>query len=202
MDEREERVVTIVLGTRHLVLGLFSAFVLFVALGGLGVVVARAFLPSILARNEPVPQEQVLVVDAATMGQTKAASEPIRIFSDKAVPPRKPTTVPKPPREPATPPHEAPLPVSAPAPSGFIEPQPGQLFLQVVSTSKAQAAASAERLAKTGLPSVFAKGDDERSFRVLIGPIETKEQAPELRARLEQMGFQPFLRRYKGAPKP
>ena len=184
--------ITIVLSTRHLVLGLFSAVVLFVALGGVGLVLARNLLPGLLARNEPAPQEQVLVVDSAavqpqlntrtprptaTIEQTGAGDR----FQDPA---------------------ESTQPFGQSAEPVFAEPEPGQMFLQALSTTRPLAVRHGERMAQNGLPCIIASGANENTFRVLIGPIASKEDSSRYRARLEELGFQPILRQFEGDARP
>ncbi|MCW5981837.1 MAG: hypothetical protein KIT09_27375 [Bryobacteraceae bacterium] len=198
MDQPQERVFTIVLGARHLVLGLFSAFVLFIALGAVGVLMVRAFLPGMLQANEAAPREQVLVVDADAID----VSRPVASLASGAAPavevldpPPAPARTPAP--QPVNPPKRAALPPLPPANWSFGEPGPGQLFFQAVSTSRSLAAAAAGRLARQGLPCLVAAGNDERSFRVLVGPVESWDKAPEVRERLERLGYRPFPRQYK-----
>ncbi len=97
----------------------------------------------------------------------------------------------------------APAPAAKPASSGFSaksyfrEPNAGQLFLQVAAADRGVAEVFAEYLTRKSFPCQIATGPDERSYRVLVGPIKGRKQRGVLRSGLETSGFNPFLRQYR-----
>lgn len=174
----------VVLGARQAAVGLFLMVVLMGTFGGLTYIVGRMVMPSPAAAVAPAPapeesEEQVLFVSAVTEKKTEAA-EPA---------PSKPVIDPAPdarPWKPASGPH-------------FREPAPGELFLQVAAVDRGVAEVFVEYLARREIVAQYASGPDERSYRVLVGPISTNAQLQQLRERLEADGFQPFVRRYQEA---
>ncbi len=75
-------------------------------------------------------------------------------------------------------------------------PQPGQTFLQVVATTRADSELIAETLAKKGFHTAVAPGPNGL-FRVLVGPLKGASDMAETRVRLEGTGFKnPLLRKY------
>lgn len=91
---------------------------------------------------------------------------------------------------------EQPPPVPPTPASYFRNPQPGELFLQVVAVDRGPAEVFAEYLTRKGFSSQVATGPDEHSYRVLVGPILSSDDVSSLRGRLESEGFRPFLQRY------
>ena len=97
------------------------------------------------------------------------------------------------PKPPEPKPPEAPVPTK-PSIEG---PQPGQTFLQVVATTRADAELIAETLAKKGFHTTVAPGPNAQLFRVLVGPLKNAADIAETRVRLESTGFKnPYVRKY------
>ncbi len=95
-----------------------------------------------------------------------------------------------------TPKREAPLAEPAGKPS-FDEPRPGQTFLQVVATTRADAEFVAETLAKKGFHTTVAAGPSPALFRVLVGPTKDAADLTETRVRVEAAGFKnSYVRKY------
>jgi len=179
MKDASQGEFTIVLGVRQLAVALFMLFMLVATFAAVSYVVGRIVMAPVTATAQSAPPEDVLVVDAA--GEKTPG---------------------KPPQQPAAPEASRPKPAPAAAPafeSYYYEPAPGQLFLQVAAADRGIAEVFAEYLARKEFTPRIATGPDERSYRVLVGPIENNEQLSELRTGLEKAGFHPFLRRYKPA---
>ncbi len=177
MKDASQGEFTVVLGFRQLTVALFMLLMLVATFAAVSYVVGRVVVAPVTATAQTAPPENVLVVDAAgektpaTTPEKHTASEPSRPAPAPAVPP--------------------------PFDSYFYEPEPGQLFLQVAAADRGIAEVFAEYLARKQFTPRIATGPDERSYRVLVGPIENNEQLSELRTGLEKAGFHPFLRRYK-----
>jgi len=121
---------------------------------------------------------------ANPQGTVRAAlseAVPSSVAAEEIVPEAPPPSVP----EPATP------------ASYFQQPELGQTFLQVAATDPGVAAVFAERLASLDFSCLIADGPDERSYRVLVGPLQDNREIVTTRAALEIAGFQPFVRRYR-----
>lgn len=91
---------------------------------------------------------------------------------------------------------EPPSPPTAVAPaSGDPGQVPGQQYLQVAAVNRGVAEVFVEVLARKGFPGRMAEGPDERTFRVLVGPL-AKAEIPETRSALDRAGFPAFVRTY------
>jgi len=101
--------------------------------------------------------------------------------------------------EPAPAPTPAPETLAAPAvpASYFQQPEPGQTFLQVAAADPGVASVFAEYLARLDFSCLIADGPDERSYRVLVGPLADNTEISTTRAALEVAGFEPFVRTYR-----
>ena len=176
MRNTEKEEFTIVFGFRHLAVALFMVVVLMGTFAAVSYVVGRVVVPTPAAAVEPAPQEDILVVEA-----TEGSSAPaVPANSEKREPSR-----------------ARPVPVEMPSfESYFREPEPGQVFLQVAAADRAVAEVFAEYLVRRQFTPQIASGPDERSFRVLVGPIQDNAQLAKLRTGLAEAGFHPFLRRY------
>jgi cell division septation protein DedD len=77
------------------------------------------------------------------------------------------------------------------------EPQPGQLYVQVLAVPRAEADVLADVLRKKGMATLVAAGPNERLFRVLVGPVKDAAEAVKVKSDLEQAGFRDaFPKRY------
>lgn len=80
--------------------------------------------------------------------------------------------------------------------SRVVEPALGQTFLQVAAINRRpEAEILVDVLRKKGFQAAIeiAPGN---VFRVLVGPAKDKEEAADLRSRLEAAGFKPWVRHY------
>jgi hypothetical protein len=92
-----------------------------------------------------------------------------------------------------------PQPVPAPPrPIEIVEPADG-LYLQLASVAPGVAAIIAQGLIASGVGARVAPGASDSVARVLVGPLEPDALAAE-RVRLENLGFQPFVRRVSNTP--
>ncbi len=175
---------TLVLGIRHITVVLFLAVILLGSFSAMAYIVGRAVMPPAVPLDGSEEPEKVLIVDPA--GQETHAPAP--------------ALEPKPGAEPVDAAFRpAPKTVMAgfQAETYFREPNPGQLFLQVAAADRGVAEVFAEYLTRKSFPCQIAAGPNQRSYRVLVGPIQDKTQLGRLKTGLETSGFNPFLRRYK-----
>ncbi len=188
MSDTEQGNFTIVLGPRHIAVGLFMVVALMGTFSALTYVVGRVVAPLPASAQERAPAEQVLVVDASDEAASSRTA-PVKAAPAKAA-------------KPAVVPHVA-APVSRPrqTPASrkpyFAEPQPGQLFFQVAAVQRGVAEVCVEYLRRQRFDSQYTDGPDEQSYRVLVGPLRDSDEIRQLRARLGKLGFRPFLRRIK-----
>jgi cell division protein FtsN len=106
-----------------------------------------------------------------------------------ATPLPKPTAAAKPAETKAPPP-----PLAKPQPPATV-PQPGKNYLQVAATSKVEADAVVNLLAKKNFRAVLGPVPGQDLYRVLVGPVEEAALAAT-RTALQEAGFKPFTRRY------
>ena len=87
------------------------------------------------------------------------------------------------------------LPV-APAVPLFGDPTPGKLYMQIGALDKPAAIVFAEGLRTHSLEAFVAPGPGEKTFRVLVGPLE--QGTPYLKAKeeVQRIGFDPMAHRY------
>lgn len=78
----------------------------------------------------------------------------------------------------------------------YREPAPGDRYLQVIAIDRRRAEHWAAFLAGLGLSAGVSAGPDEKTWRVMVGPIEDDAKMTEIRALLEQNGFHYFNRVY------
>lgn len=77
----------------------------------------------------------------------------------------------------------------------LIEPQPGQIFLQVSAIMEPEAEIVVEALHRKGFNAVLASGPQPNIMRVLVGPV-AEDDLVKTRSALENAGFRPISRRY------
>jgi cell division septation protein DedD len=88
-------------------------------------------------------------------------------------------------------------PSPAPAqPPAATAPQPGQLYLQVAATTRVEAEALRDQLARKGFPAVIGPVPGQDLFRVLVGPVGDAAALAKTRSALQEIGLKPFTRRY------
>lgn len=100
-----------------------------------------------------------------------------------------------------------PAPTAAPkqaAASAPTEPKPsaasanggGTISLQVAALSKKEDVdATLSLLQKKGFPATVVTMQADRLFRIQVGPFSSVKEAEEMKARLEQEGFRPYVRK-------
>ncbi len=91
-----------------------------------------------------------------------------------------------------------PLEVAAVGGGKLVNPEPGQMFVQVSSMlAQAEADIMVDVLGKKGFRSVIAPGPNEGKYRVLVGPVRDTGDASKVKAELEQAGFKgAFVKKY------
>ena len=166
----------LVLGNRQIAAALFVVLALVTVIATLSYIAGRATpgiaaAPTVSAASAPAPHqapEQVIVVDA------------------------KSSSVPQQPAAPAAPP-SAPiaLPTGPDAP-----PAPGTMFFQVASVDKGMADVSVQYLLEKGFSARRAPGASASLYRVLVGPLDPSTQMNQIAAKLKDLGFSPFPKKY------
>ncbi len=81
----------------------------------------------------------------------------------------------------------------------YLEPSPGQTFLQVLAVAKADAEIAVNALRKKDLRAYIAPGPpgQDKLYRVVVGPLEGPSAVAETRSKLKDLGFEnPILRKY------
>jgi cell division septation protein DedD len=121
-------------------------------------------------------------------------------MAGKSAAPRKPSVVMAAPA-PSLPPPPAPASVieaaiQAPEPPLFAEPVKGAVYLQIGAVEKGIALILSEGLRKHNLPAFVAPGPDEKTFRVLIGPIPNTGAFQRTKNVVDELGLNTFARRF------
>lgn len=219
MPRNDDGEYELVLGNRQLLSGFFIVVVMFGVFFTMGYFVGRHSTPSnISAASTPSAVTPAsMSTPPATIQTSTAPPEPGRAALVTAEEVKKPVTTqpvtapPEPPKtvanaetkpETRVPPVAAPVrktePKPAPATAGGLQkvtPAAGDIFLQVSAPAVAAAASVVEALRKKGIQSVVAAGPDDSTVRVLVGPLVPAD-IPAERAKLEGVGFKPFVRKY------
>lgn len=200
MTQQKRDELVVVLGAKQVGLALFMLVLTIGTFGAVTYVVGRMVVP-LPAAADADRNEQVLVVESAGGPVSDPIEAPVLRAGTKPKPPAKPVAAKVSPK-------------AAPAPertvstadkvfinaSSFREPTPGQVFLQVAAADRGVAEVFAEYLTRRAFPVQIGRGADERSWRVLVGPMRDNAQIAAARSRLEDAGFHPFVRRYKKQP--
>ncbi|MEP7366468.1 MAG: hypothetical protein ABI972_24690 [Acidobacteriota bacterium] len=177
----------LVLGNRQIAASLFVVLALVTVIATLSYIAGRATpsgssSPAILASASTAPgqvPEQVIVVDAKS-------SSPQQPAAPAALPP---TIMPAAPT--VTPSAPIALPAGPDAP-----PPPGTVFFQVASVDKGMADVSVQYLLEKGFSSRRAPGVSAGLYRVLVGPLDVATQLGSTEAKLKELGFSPFPKKY------
>lgn len=175
MTEAKQADSHFVMGTRQTVVSLFLVVTLTGIFCGLAYVAGRAVTP-IQVQHTAIPAP-VVAAEPATMPGPETAPAPAPMAGAPASAPSR-----------AVP--------AAPA-SYFQQPETGQTFLQVAAADPGVAVVFAEYLTRLDFSCLIADGPDERSYRVLVGPLADNDAISTTRAALEVAGFQPFVRTYR-----
>jgi cell division protein FtsN len=176
----------LVLGNRQIAAALFIVLALVTVIATLSYVAGRAMpAGAVPVSAQPArtaaaqAPEQVIVVDA------KLPAAPLQPGSPAAAPP---STTPLAPMTPAAP---VALPAGPDAP-----PAPGTVFFQVASVDKGMADVSVQYLLEKGFSARRAPGASSGVYRVLVGPLDPAAQMSQTEAKLKELGFSPFPKKY------
>jgi hypothetical protein len=130
------------------------------------------------------------------------APKPVEPVAAAAInPPAAPVPVPEPPPAQSMPESKSPEAKSPDAQSTdapvFDLPTAGQVYIQVGAVEKGLAAIWSEGLRTHGLKSFAAPGPNEKTFRVLIGPLPTPAVYQHAKDVLDRLGLAMFARKYE-----
>lgn len=189
MAVREDGEFELVLGNKQLLSFLFVIVVLLGVFFAMGFIAGRSTGDSTVAEKPPAP------IDPAEKKATPGTpAVPLQREPSLSTPPQTsaapPTSASKPPAE------VKPAPASG---AGFKEnPTPG-LYLQVAATRRADAEAMHNLLSANGLTGCFSPVPRSTElFRVLVGPLSSKEATASARTKLEELGIdKPYPVTYK-----
>ena len=188
MPRNEDGEFELVLGNKQLLSVFFLVVVLLGVFFTMGYIVGRNSAPLIAAESSSSRKDTAaIVVDPAPAprqdlapGQVKVAEAP------------KPAET-KPPAETKTDPAK---PQSGP--SGLLEPQPGERYLQVLATARTEADLIAASLRKKGFPAHVTASPSPALFRVWVGPFSDTAELSKTRDNLVAAGFEkPIVRTFK-----
>ena len=181
------------LGNKQLFSLLFLVFVLLGVFFAMGYAMGRNSAPAGLAQEAPAAGDA-----AASSAGRPSMTE--RSAPAAAAPPTIPASeVTGRPAETASPAASAAQPDrrgDEQSPARFIEPKPGEVFLQVSAVARPEAELLVEVLARKGFRASMAPGPSENVIRVLVGPAAGDTDLTKLRSDLEQAGFKTMVRRY------
>lgn len=189
----------LVLGNKQLLSVFFVVVVLLGIFFAMGYIVGRN---SVAGPAEPVSQPPIVPPDRGATPARAAAVPPIpgeletpRTEVSPPAAPKQTKSVQVPAAGAAKPPAAA-KPEPAPKPAAAAsEPEPGKVYLQVAATTRTEAEALKEQLAKKGYSVVLGPVPGQDLLRVLVGPFPDQESLAKTRTALQQMGMKPFTRR-------
>ena len=182
MQTDQDHEFELVLGNKQLFSLLFLVFVLLGVFFAMGYAMGRTSAPAAeVARQNSTTQPEVTAPPA---GRPSAAE-------GSALPP----TIPAP-ESAARPSQPAPAQPTAVATASFIDPKPGEVFLQVSAVARPEAELLVEVLSRKGFRASMAPGPTDKLIRVLVGPAASEADLAKLRTDLEQSGFKAMVRRY------
>ena len=196
MQTDQDHEFELVLGNKQLFSLLFLVFVLLGVFFAMGYVMGRNSAPADLARQTPPAR-----TDDATSGAARPSAA--TGSGQTAMPPTIPASeaTARPPD--STPASEPPPRAAEPAPTRqetaaatFIDPKPGQVFLQVSAVARPEAELLVEVLARKGFRAAMAPGPTDKVIRVLVGPIGSDNDVAKVRTDLEGSGFKAMVRLY------
>lgn len=148
--------------------------------------------PAVEPQPQPAAPETAKPVTKETAKTT--VPEPVKPAAKPEVITAKTAEAPKP-----EPPKPAPSAVASAEPQ-LLDPQPGQVFIQVGATTRAEALLIAQSLTKKSFPAVVAQTPDKSKYRILVGPLPAKDTGAISKAKsdMESLGFnKPFVQKYK-----
>jgi cell division septation protein DedD len=215
MPRNEEGEFELVLGNKQLLSVFFVVVALMFVFFTMGYIVGRSNSPEPVqtAALDPKagPPGKAIVVDPSQpeaapaerpSPTTPAPSEPPPAELAKPAATKPPVQEPAPAPEPVKPKPEPPKPSpepvkTLPEPATGGLPQAGATYLQVAAIDRAGADILAETLRKKSFPSLVAPGPSPAIFRVLVGPVQSKEHQAQMKQELENVGLKgPIVRQY------
>jgi cell division septation protein DedD len=204
MPRTEDGEFELVLGNKQLLSVFFIIVILLGVFFTMGYIVGRNSAPvsaSTDRNGAPVPA----VARADSMPRTPAATPVTETAASApaAGAPEVQTSV-EPASQPAAKvqesakPAEKPLEIPPVGGAKLVNPEPGQMFVQVSSMlAQAEADIMTDVLGKKGFRSVIAPGPNEGKYRVLVGPVRDASDASRVKSELEQAGFKgAFVKKY------
>jgi SPOR domain len=181
MHTDQDREFELVLGNKQLFSLLFLVFVLLGVFFAMGYAMGRTSAPADIARQNSTARPEVAAPPAGRPSATEGSAMPPTIPApDSAARSAEPAPV-------------QPAPATT---AGFIDPKPGEVFLQVSAVARPEAELLVEVLSRKGFRASMAPGPSEKVIRVLVGPAATESDLTKLRTDLEQSGFKAMVRRY------
>ena len=196
----------IVLGNKQLFSLLFVVFVLLGVFFAMGYVMGRSTVPADVSAS--AGHTTHAATDTTTSPPITIPGKPPAIGGEQPAaekPEPEPTSAPATKETPtrAAAPPVASKPAAKPAPeqetaagARVVEPAMGQTFLQVAAINRRpEAEILVDVLRKKGFQAAIEIAPSNM-FRVLVGPAKDKEEAADLRAKLEAAGFKPWVRHY------
>ena len=204
--EYAEHETEIVLGNKQLFSLLFVVFVLLGVFFAMGYVMGRSTVPADLSAS--AAHTPHAATDTTTSPPMTIPAKPPAMSGEQppAEQPEPQTTSAQPAKEPATPAATAHAATKSGATAGqeqepaagsrVVEPAMGQTFLQVAAINRRpEAEILVDVLRKKGFQAAIEIAPGS-VFRVLVGPAKDKEEAADLRSKLEAAGFKPWVRHY------
>lgn len=190
---------------------LLSVFFVVVVL--LGIFFAIGY---IVGRNSATPKQvatagQPLIVESGRPQSTPLAASPkpqpatdIEEIAPSAPEPQRKVAETKPVAQAAAPPKPAsakeaavkPSPKPVEAQPSTAAPQAGHVYLQVAATTRVEAEALRDQLARKGFAAVIGPVPGQELYRVLVGPLADPAALAKTRSALQELGLKPFTRRY------
>ena len=205
MPKNEDGEFELVLGNRQLLSMFFVVVVLLGVFFVMGYIVGRNSAPLVAENSTDRKPDNPVVVDSPAPRQAPeetfpapAPSKPAETAVEKPPEPKPEPPKPEPTKpstsksEPAAPKREtAKAEKARPVPNAFNSvPAAGQIYLQLVATSKHDADAEVEVLRKNGFPGLDAEVPEKPgTFRVLVGPLAPGD-LNKVKVELQAKGFQ------------
>ena len=196
MHSDQEQEFELVLGNKQLFSLLFLVFVLLGVFFAMGYAMGRNSAPADLARQAPAAGADSGASPAGrpamTEGSAPAAAAPPTIPASEITGRPADTAPPAASAAAALPTPRA----DEQGPARFIDPKPGEVYLQVSAVARPEAELLVEVLSRKGFRASMAPGPSENVIRVLVGPTSSDSELAKVRTDLEQSGFKAIVRRY------
>ena len=195
MHPEQDREFELVLGNKQLFSLLFLIFVLLGVFFAMGYVMGRNSGPSDVARQVSTTRDDDAETASARPATTSSVQEsrPPTIPASEAVGSHG-SEMPSARRAEASEP--VPVRQEPTVAARFMDPKPGQMFLQVSAVARPEAELLVEVLSRKGFRAAMAPGPNDKLIRVLVGPVATEADVAKTRTELESAGFKPMVRRY------